>query len=72
MAAAPPQLRVRDLGGVYHPVRLVRKASEIGVKEAIALAVGLPVGTFSQNSEGGRLHTDRRLDRGAPPHPSTS
>lgn len=44
--AAAPQLRVRDLGGAYHAVRLVPGASEISVKEAIAGAVGLAVGSY--------------------------
>jgi hypothetical protein len=51
--AAAPQLRVSDLTGAKHAVRLVLGASETSVEKAIALAVGLQVGTFGlKNAEG--------------------
>ncbi len=44
--AAPVTIRVRFDGGAYQRVRLAPGMSEGGVKEAVAGAVGLAVGTF--------------------------
>jgi hypothetical protein len=51
---ATSQMRICDLGGAYHAVRLMPGASALDVKEAIATAVQLAVGTFGlRNAAGG-------------------
>ena len=55
MAATPEKVpfRVRYGAGRWHRVRLAPEMSEAGIKEAVSLAVGLPVGTFGLiNAEG--------------------
>ena len=51
MAAAPTLLNVRIPGGHYESVELVPELSPQDVKEIVAGAVGLPVGTFILKSD---------------------
>jgi len=54
MAEPAPPFRVRHGGGAPVRVRLAPGTSEAGVKEAVAGAVGLPVGAFFlRDAEGG-------------------
>lgn len=58
MAAAPTLLRIRVTGGPYKLVELVPGLSSLDVKEAVALAVSLPVGSFGIKSDAdGRVAT---------------
>ena len=50
---SPQPLRVRVPGGEYTTVLLVPGVSTLDVKEAIAVAVGLPMGTFALKSDAG-------------------
>ena len=70
-AAATPQLRVRNLGGMYRTVLLAPGVSEFGVKEIIAAALGLAVGSFSLVNEAGEWtvpHAALAGDWNAVPH----
>ena len=51
MAAAPTLIRVRVHGGDYHTVELAPGMSSLDVKEAVAGALRLAVGTFVLESD---------------------
>ena len=51
MAAAPTLIRVRVRGGDYHTVELAPGMSSLDVKEVVAGALGLAVGTFVLQSD---------------------
>lgn len=59
--AAAPSLRVRVPSRAYQAVRLVPGASALDVKEAIAGAVGLAVGSFFLKNDGGTTVMDSTL-----------
>ena len=54
MAAAPTLIRVRVHGGDYHTVELAPGMSELVVKEVVAGALRLAVGTFVLESDADR------------------
>ena len=54
MAAAPTLIRVRIHGGDYHTVELAPGMSSLDVKEAVAGALRLAVGTFVLESDADR------------------
>ena len=56
MAATPTLIRVRIPGGPYAIVEIAIEMSDLGVKQTVARAVGLPVDTFGLKSD-----TDGRI-----------